>query len=254
LPAALDSNFRSGEVKSRIFKDNRGQVFEYRVFSHSLIRSAYRDSTLTCGLIIPRSSLVAIANENKMIFGTDSLQCSIHYFNLDIYKSAEQSSLLMDIIFPPDKQRPGYDRYERTNTPYMRMVAGTLQHPLMKDEVRFHFEHAAAAKDFDSARIKGYLKAGNDSFFIHPFFKEIPLHGKNVKPMQVLQGYCLMKEDTLYAFLQHAPMVKYLYKPGLKDLLFLYSKASPAEQMMMAAYFSLVSSLVTSVTSRDVLY
>jgi hypothetical protein len=48
-------------------------------------------------------------------------------------------------------------------------------------------------------------------------------------------------------------MVKTLYKSGLKDVLFLNTKASQAEQMLVAAYFSLVSRLVLS-TANETLY
>jgi hypothetical protein len=204
-------------------------------------------------LIIPRSSVVASASERKMLFGSDSLQWIMRYIYMDFFKTGDQSSLLLDILSPPDKKAPGYNEYEKTITTYQKVVTGFIQGLSSEAEVAFHFEHSKAKIEFDSSRINGYIKSGNDSFFIKPLFNVIHLQGKNVKPMFVLQGYCLLKKDTLYAFLQHAPMVKYLFKPGLKDVLFLNSKASTKEQMLMAAYFSLVSRLVFN-TSKDILY
>ncbi|MDP4262566.1 MAG: hypothetical protein Q8941_08550 [Bacteroidota bacterium] len=154
-----------------------------------MVKSAYKNSTLTYGLIIPRSSLVAVADEWKMPFGTDSFQYSIRYANLNIYKEEEETSLLLSIILPPDRKAPGYDEYEKKTTTYKKMITTTIQYPLIKDEVRVHFGHLKPDKYFDSSHMNGYIKAGNDFFFSKPLFKVIPLHGKNVKSLQVLQGY-----------------------------------------------------------------
>jgi hypothetical protein len=236
LPAGLDNNFRSGKVKKSQF-GHRLQVLEYRAFSDSLIKSMHRDSTLTSGIILPYSAIIAYASEKKMLFGTDSFKCSIYYTIFCIFKEEGKSSLLLNIFFPP---APGSDSYGKTKTPYWRTLNGTIQLPLLKNEVQFCFEHKSGEEYFDSAHIKGYINSGSDSFLIRPLFKEMPVHGKKVKPMQVLQGYCLMKGDTLYAFLQHAPIVKSV------DKLFLNLKVSTEEQMLIAAYFALVSRLVES--------
>ncbi len=253
LPQGLGSNFRSGEITLPFLKTSSTQVMEYRVISDTLIKSAYSDTVLTFGIIFPRSSLVFKTVENKMIFGTDSLQCIIWYETKNLQSESDQNSILTDIILKPDINDPNYDRYKKNVRPNKKMLAGFIQSPILKGEVQFEFEHARAERDFDSADIKGYLRSGNDSFFIKPLYKEETLQRKNVKPMQVLQGYCLMKGDSLYAFLQHAPIIKTLYKPGLKDVLFLNTITSPAEQMLVAAYFSLISRLVLT-TPAETLY
>ncbi len=244
LPAGLDNNFRSGEISQPFLKASSIQVLEYKLISDSVIQSAYSDTTLTFGIILPRSSLVIKTAENKMVFGTDDLQCLIRYKTISFQTESAQNSLLTEMILKPDINDPNYDGYKKGTRPIKKMLAGVIKSPQLIDEALFQFEHQKAEKDFDSAHIKGYIKLGPDSLFIKPLYKEEMLRGKNVKPMQVLQGYCLMKGDALYAFLQHAPMIKTVYKPGLKDVLYLQKKTTPVDQMMVAAYFSLVSRLV----------
>jgi hypothetical protein len=243
LPEKLDSSFRSATIVHRPSK-NSIQVFGYRAYGLTVLQSGSRDSMLTSGLIIPRTYLVANGTEKKMSFGTDSLKCDIHYTTIDIYTSSNQSSVLIDILLPPAKRAPGYDPYATTNTPLARRVTGTIRHPALNDEAAFDFQHIAARKNSDSAHIGGYLRIGTDSMIIVPFYKTIPVHSKNAKSMQVLQGYELVKGDTLVAFLQHAPMVKTVYKPGLKDVLYIRTGVSEAGQLVIAAYFSVVSRLV----------
>lgn len=243
-PAGLNNNFRSGKIKSGFIKKDRIiEVLDYRAFSDSLIQAVYQDSLLTYGLVIPRSYLVANSTERKMRFGTDSFQCIIHYYDFKLYKSQEQNSVLLDIVFPPDKKPPYYinDENKKTYIPYKNMVAGTMQLPGLPEEAGFQFEHSSYSRNFDSYEVMGYLKIGQDSLLLSPLYKVIPLHGKNVKPMQLIQGYSLTKEDSLFAFLQHAPTFA---SSSRKDVLHVNSNASAEEQMLMAAYFSLVSRLL----------
>ncbi len=255
LPAGVDNNFRSGEIKYPLINKGRAAILEYRVISDSVKKSARYDTTVTFGVIIPRTSLVIREDESKMVFGTDSLQCMVRYKMTSFQSESQSHSILSDIIVKPDKNNPNYDRdRDRISvTIYKRVLAGSVQSLKSNEEIQFWFEHEKAKKDFDSAAIKGYMKYGNDSFYIKPLYKEDLSRGKNAKPMQLLQGYCLMKGDSLVAFLQHAPLIKTVFEPGLKDVLFLNSKNSPAQQLLVAAYFLLVSRLVLT-TGTDPLY
>lgn len=254
LPKGVDKNFRSGEIKyPYFFNPGRVEVMEYRVIKDSVISSNRYDTTVTFGLILPRSSIVLMVSENKMIFGTDSLQCIIRYTTTGFQSESSEHSILTDIIVKPDVNDPNYDPSRKTITPYKRSMAGTIQTQPLKEEVQFLFDHEKADKNFDSANIRGYLRMGNDSFYIRPLYKEVKLRGKNVKPMQMLQGYSLMKGDSLVAFLQHAPLVKTIYTAGLKDVLYLNTNAPQKEQLLVAAFFSLVSRLVLT-TGEQPLY
>lgn len=247
LPKEVDSRFRSGEIKyPHLLSSKPVSVLEYRVISDSVKESARYDTTVTFGIIIPRSRFVVRVLESKMTFGTDSLQCTARYKMTNFQSESESHSILSDIIVKPDQNDPNYnrDRDKIDITPYMKVLSGIIQLPRLKEEMPFRFEHEKAKKDFDSARIEGYLKYSNDSLFIKPLYKADLSRGKNAKPMHLLQGYCLMKGDSLLAFLQHAPLIKTVFTPGLKDVLFLDTKTSPEEQLLLAAYFSLVSQLV----------
>ncbi len=247
LPKEVDSRFRSGEIKyPHLFSNKPVAVMEYRVISDSVKKAVRYDTTVTFGVIIPRSYLVVRVVESKMAFGTDSLQCTASYKMINFQTESESHSILSDIIVKPDQHDPNYstNRDKITITPYMKVLYGTIQLPQVKEEMPFRFEHEKAKKDFDSARIVGYLKYGNDSLFIKPLYKADLSRGRNAKPMHLLQGYCLMKGDSLVAFLQHAPLIKTVFTPELKDVLFLDTKASPEEQLLLAAYLSLVSQLV----------
>ena len=113
FPEGLDSNFRSSPVKFGSSKRSYAiQVLEFKAFSDTLVSSEYRDSMLTYGIVLPASSLIASASAKKMIFGTDSVRCSIHYITLDIYKSEEQSSFLLDILLPPDRKSQVFPKPE----------------------------------------------------------------------------------------------------------------------------------------------
>ena len=153
---------------------------------------------------------------------------------------------MLDILLPPDRKSQYYDRYEKSTTTYKRLLTGDIQHPAYKNEMKFYFDQLSVRKNFDSADIHGYLKIQSDSLVVRALYNEIPLHGKNVKPMQILQGYSLIKADTVYAFLQHAPMVK------SKDELYINSKTPQDIQMLVAAYLSLVSQLIHSTTNERI--
>jgi hypothetical protein len=248
FPEKLDSSFRSGIVNHLATGKNKFAVFEYRAFYDSLVNGFNKDSVLTSGIIFPASVLSGYAMEAKMLFGTDSLQYNIWYINLYIYKKTTEHSLLSDIILNPRKNDPAYDPYQSKTTHYKRLMDATVQSPLLKEDVIFHFEQARPGNEynFDSSSITGYIKTPEDSFFVKSLFKEIPLHGKNVKPMQILQGYSLIKGEELLAFLQHSPMTKDLFRSGLKDMLYIHPKATATEQALVAAYFTLVCRLVAS--------
>jgi hypothetical protein len=243
MPEGVKDDFFTGEMGRKMIRIDKLNGREYKVLSDSLMHTDFVDSTLTYGFLIPRASLKGFGSESKMYFGTDSIKCLIHYAELKFYRQEEQSSLLGDILFPAHTKVPGYDPYATTSTPLKKIITGTMGNPLLSGEATFWFEHASD-QHFDTVLVSGWLKMAADSFYVKPLCKEIPLHGKNVKPMQVLQGYSLFKEDVLLAFLQHAPLVKSLYKSGLKDKLYLNPRASAREQEFIIAYFYLVSRLV----------
>lgn len=248
LPEGVRNDFYTAEMgrKTIQLRIESGQEHrEHSEYSDSLLHSGHVDSMLTFGILIPRSSLVGLASECRMSFGTDSVRNSIHYAEVRFYKEEEQGSVLRDVLYSSQRSERGHDPYEKSNTAVKRMIIGTIGNTLMPSEASFWFEHTANF-NFDSPFVNGYLKTGTDSFFIKPFCKVIPLHGKNVKPMQVLEGYGLWKEDSLVAFLQHAPLVKSLYKSNLKDRIYINPISSKGQQRIFVAYFYLVSRLVGS--------
>ena len=245
-PPGVDSSFMSTEVRFRSSRQNPTRIFQYKVISDTVVKSIYRDSALTYGLILPASALVGTSQERIMTFGTDSTQCHVVYANIDIYKKEEQSSILLDIILPPDKKAPDYDKYKTNTTTYARLLTGTARHPFYLDEIKFHFEFLAPREFLDSADVTGFLKIVNDSFVVRALYNVIPLHGKNVKPMQILQGYSLLKSDTAYGFLQHAPLVK------SKDVVFISPKLSGADRMLVVLFLSLISQTVYSSTNQRI--
>jgi hypothetical protein len=245
IPEGVKNDFFTGEMGRKMIRIDKLYGREYKVYSDSVMHTDFVDKTLAYGILIPRASLQGFGSESKMHFGTDSVQSLIKYAELKFYKLEEQSSLLGDILFPEHTKVPGHDPYASTRTPLKKIITGTMLNPLLKGEALFWFEHASN-ENFDTVLVSGWLKMAEDSFYVKPLCKVIPLHGKNVKPMQVLQGYSLFKEDTLLAFLQHAPLVKSLYKSGLKDKLYLNPRVSEREQECIIAYFYLVSRLVYS--------
>jgi hypothetical protein len=208
--------------------------FGFRAFSDSLIDARYVDSTLTFGLVIPRSSLELTAVERKMRYGNDSLQCVVHYAQLKIERATDHSSLLGVILFP--RREPDYNEQRTKYTTLRRLLTGILYDSLSCDTIRFYFEQTGTDFNLDSNSITGYFCCGTDSFFQQPSFKVIDIKGKQAKDMFLLQGYALKQPGTLPAFLLHAPA----YRSG-SDVLFLRRSLTPRQQLHFTAFLSLVS-------------
>jgi len=75
-----------------------------------------------------------------------------------------------DLIFVGSPMNNSLENNDEGAVYVYKIVDGTIQFQQLKEEAEFRFEHEKAKKDFDSAAIKGYMKYGNDSFFIKPFF------------------------------------------------------------------------------------
>jgi hypothetical protein len=235
LPSGVGSTFRSGKMHSGFFSKTGTGVMEYRVEQDSVIYSDYGDTTITFGIIFPRSKMAGSRSSRKRMYRNDSLRYQLFYDTKEIYSVSESRSLLTDIILPPNKDVPGYDEGHTNITSYYKYFKGYALCSNERDTAFFAFEQTRAQKELDTAFITGYIAYHNDSFLLRPFYHAVTQNAKENKFIFMLEGYGLYKQNQLFAFLQHAPLIE----PGHEKLQ-LYNSATPEEQMLLAAYLTLL--------------
>ena len=142
----------------------------------------------------------------------------------------------MDLLFPDNEA--AYQDRGTTYTTQRLVLTGFFYDKVSCDSNRFSFEQAGSDYWSDSSKIRGYFICGKDSMFVHPSFKKIETHGKNSKDMLLLQGFSLVKGDSIQAFLLHAPTLK-----SGSDVLYLRKSLEENQQMQISAFFSLISRL-----------
>lgn len=246
LPPLPGESFISDQIRFRSTKKSSLGCFGYRSYYDSLIKSSSIDSTLTYGIIIPWSSLQLRASERKMRYGDSVRDCLVHYAEIKIQKASQESSLLLDLLFPDNE--PAYYDMETTYTNQRLLLTGFFYDKISCDSNRFSFELAGSDTWVDSSMVRGYFICGSDSMLVQPSFKKIDVHGKKSKDLFIMQGFSLMKGDSIQAFLLHAPTVR-----SGPDVLYLRSSLDKNQQMQISAFFSLISRLsYTGINARIV--
>jgi hypothetical protein len=227
FPIEFDKNHRSSEIDQRLLKDGLTRVFDYRVFSDSLLGFKDYDSTMTYGLILPLSSTREGYLHKKTLFGNDSAKCTIHVQTYIREIRREKNSFVSSLLSGGNKDYsdngPSVDRlYDLT--------VGTIEKPSFSRPSRFRLEKFDSP---DQARkTNGYLVIGEDSLVIEPIFAEVN------PPLNKLFGLRLFKNGLLYAVLQHDPN----YILG-RDTLHVYTKATADEQLTIAAFFTMIDQM-----------
>jgi hypothetical protein len=242
LPQGVNTHFRTDEIHRDKYRPAKVTVFNFGVLSDSVYGARRVDTIVSYGLILPYSTMATSTVKRKMVFGNDSRRCSILYDALNIFMESGSHSMAGDLLFPPDVNRSLYEEESRSTVPYYKLLTGSLYHEGTIDSVPLYFEHIKPGKSLDTATIKGYLVYKGDTIHLQPSYKAIPRYTGDTHPMFILQGFSLAKGDHLYAFLQHAPIIK----PG--DILYLDFNSSQPEQLASTAFLTLVSTLLYSET------
>jgi hypothetical protein len=171
-----------------------------------------------------------------MQYGDSIGDCLVHYAEIKIQKASQESSLLLNLLFPDNDPT-----YQSTGTTYINqrlLLTGFFYDKISCDSNRFSFELMGSDTWVDSNMVRGYFICGSDSMFVEPSFKKIDVHGKKSKDLFIMQGFSLVKGDSIQAFLLHAPTLR-----SGPDVLYLRSSLDKNQQMQISAFFSLISRL-----------
>ena len=233
LPSDVDNtNFRSDKMHGRPFRATGTSVLDYRVLKDSVSNYNIADSTLSFGIIIPRSRIVSTKTSGTRTFGNELFQCNLFYNTHDIYLQAESHSLLGDIILPPEKYKRDMYQENTSITYYYRHFNGTIIYAA--DTVSMYYEETRPKHDIDTTTITGFISVGRDSFVLKPYYLPIKQNTNRKKYIFMLEGLGFYKQERLLAFLQHTPLIE----PGHEKLHLRFDLA-PLEQLLIAAYFTL---------------
>lgn len=235
LPPAVENNFQSDRMHPQPFRQTGTRVFGYQVKKDSVIYAVRGDTTLTFGLIFPRSRIIGTKTTQSRLFSSDSRLCRMLYNTQDIYLESQTHSMLTDIILPPEKYKRSYSEEEPPGiTWYYRYFNGSCRYANDKDSARFYYEQVRQKNDIDTALITGRIYYGSDSLVLKPYYLAVTQNAGKNKYIYILEGFGFYKQNRLLAFLQYAPLIK----PG-HETLYLSPDASADEQLLMSAYFTL---------------
>ncbi len=228
LPVDVDTAFRSAayEIKYKK-KQSLIKVFEYKMLRDTFLNSSTKTDHETFGLIFPKSSYTVASYDKEQRFGSDSQQVSLRVSIVRVIHEQGHHSLLGDILFPP-KDNPYTHSTTSTDNVWI-LFKGAMEVPGITDSAVFFFERKKVIHQEDTARLSGYIRLASDSFYLQSFTINEQL-SKNSAPYVFLQGFKLMKQGRMYAYHQ------YYTRLGESAKLYLYTKATPQEQLVLAAY------------------
>jgi len=206
----FEENNRSSSIEMRYFKDNKIHFLDYRAYLDTVITERRNDSLLNFGLIFRRHSTTQYDREYELLFGNDSIQCNIHYTCRLKYNIEEPP------VFNLFSKDPYYQDQEKQQNLALAEATGTIQYPGFKSTMLFTYKNHS-----------GVLLMGTDSFELKPIYQG------GWKPMQTLIGVQLVKGNTVYG-------VIHSFTGLFHKKVYLYTKASTAEQMITAAYFAVI--------------
>jgi hypothetical protein len=182
----------------------------YRAYKDSFIISAQRDSTANFGLITGRVTFTMYNNENEMYFGNDSVKCIIHYTSFSKYQKTEPA--MIDLV---SKKKSNLPQQQPETRHIEAWAKGTIQYPAFKNATTFYYHNHS-----------GYLLINQDSCLLKPIYQG--------KLMQTLIAVQLVKGDLVYG-------VVHSFTGLFKKRVFLYTKATADEQLLIAAYFAVIA-------------
>ena len=206
----FEANNRSSVVELRFLKDNKTHLLGYRIIGDTVISSSQDVRVLNAGILSPHNKVTEVNREGEAVFGSDSLECVIHYHVF--YKSVEtKPSALLSRSLSKAEREPKESITEVD-------IKGYLQYPGIGSKIPFTFKNHG-----------GFLLTGTDSLILTPVYQ-----GHGILS-QTLIGVQLLKGDTVYGVVHSLTGIS-------RKKAYLYTKATPAEQMMIAAYFAVIAS------------
>jgi hypothetical protein len=205
----FESNNRSSSIDLRFLKDDKTRLLGYRILRDSVISASSSVKEVNMGIIIPQTKVTEVNMENESAFGNDSLQCLIRYHVFYKFVETKPSVLLSRSLSKAERE----PKQSITDV----KITGFLQYSGFESKIVFTYtDHT------------GFVLPGSDSL------KLIPIYQGNWKPMQTLIGVQLVKGDIVYG-------VVHSFTGISRKKAYLYTKATPAEQLLIAANFAVIA-------------
>ncbi|HNU88321.1 MAG TPA: hypothetical protein PKJ94_08525 [Ferruginibacter sp.] len=214
LPAELSANNRSSDIIGSAQYLPNVRLLDYRGYKDSVISNREVDKFANLGLIFPHTRTTKNILTGELLFGNDSLKCVIHYtYYIETHISNGQSVLGAVL------EKGNHDYSKDVENVYRYATGkGTITIPGFADSASYFFGR-------DSSNT---LIINKDSFAVK-YVKE-----RESGSIYIIDGFQLLKGEIVYAVMQNHSSAK-LTKPRI----YLYSKATALEQMVIAAYLAI---------------
>jgi len=214
LPAELSANNRSSDITGSARYLPNIRLLDYRGYKDSVISNQEVDKYANLGLVFPYTRITKNVLTGELLFGNDSLKCLVHYtYNIETHISNGQSVLGAVL----EKGNHDYSK-DVENVYRYASGRGTITIPGFADSAWYSF-----GRDSSNTLIT------NKDSFAFKYVKE-----RESGSIYVIDGFQLLKGEVVYAVMQNYSTAK-LTKPRI----YLYSKATAREQLVIAAYFAI---------------
>jgi hypothetical protein len=218
----LKENNRSERIDRRLWKDGLSSFLGYRTFKDSSVTRSASDSVIYPGIIFPRTTETQTSEYRRAEFGNDSVSCTIDYKTVTIYENTGGS--LAGGIINIFRKNPQPEK-ENEQRLLSKASTGKIRLSNFQDSISFNYLQ-------QGGYLSGQLIAGADTFILVSVAR-----GKGMDSLQMTGYFQLMKGNTMYALFHRDS--DFYFK---KDRIFIYTKAKPWEQLLIAAYFGVIVS------------
>lgn len=208
INSEFEINSRSSSIDMHSLSSGKITLLGYRQLTDSVFAASQTDSFINLGLLFPLQRVRKEKYSHHFLFGTDTQQCAVYYNGL------VQSLKTAPPIIKPSGSVPVQ---QETNKIADVQLNGYIQ-----------FAGSSNLFQFSYRNHEGLLLLYADSFKLKPVYQAAG------KQMQTLVGVQLLKNNIVYA------AVHSLTGLGKKKA-FVYSKATPEEQLLTAAYLAVLA-------------
>ena len=201
-------NNRSSKFDARDFKPELIRFLDYHVYKETVLTTDRNDSVIRPGILLTGRAIEETRMTREVVFGKEADTCVIHYDSKTKYDHTGRSAAvsLINLFSKKKNKNPQHDTYVNLG----QAIAGFIKYPAFEGDAKF------SLKNFREIRnASGQLIINNDTFFLNP---------------QKGNSLQLSKGDVTYAIIQQTIM----------DKIYIYTKATAIEQMLIAAYFVVI--------------
>lgn len=206
----FEAHNRSSTIDMHSLGSGKIELLGYRQLTDSVFAFSQADSLVNFGLLFPREIMRKSVYSHIFILGNETGKCRVQY------EGFVQSLKTEPAMIQPGKSASLPQQQETFRTTAV-MLKGVIEYPDSNTRYPFFYNKS-----------EGWLVLHADSFKLKPVYQA---EGKIV---QTLIGVQLLKNDTVYAAVHSFTGLS-------KKKVFLYSKATAAEQLLVAAYIAVIA-------------